>query len=193
MSAPHWSDAAAWRPGACSEAIAWARSQPDDATAWATCPRGDWMLWRLGRLWRHRSPESAERRALAGVDCQCVRLVEQWMPVESRAAVAVVERWAVGDPTVTRADLAAAATSAAASDAAAYAAAAYASASAAAAATYAAAAAATSDASAYAAASSAYAAAAYAAAAASDASAAMKGMRRRTADLVRARWPEVPQ
>ena len=46
-------------PCACADAIAWAE-QSGHATladAWGACPRGDWMLWLVGRSVRQNSEE----------------------------------------------------------------------------------------------------------------------------------------
>lgn len=51
---------------ACWEAREWAAGK-DMETAWAECPRGDWMLWILGKL-------DYDRKKLVYAACQCGRL-----------------------------------------------------------------------------------------------------------------------
>jgi hypothetical protein len=89
--------------GACRDAVQWAQAYPTCAEAWTACPRGDWMLWLVGRT-LGRQPESAGRRRLVACACQCARLALPYVPVgEMRPlqAIEMAERWASGDPTVT--------------------------------------------------------------------------------------------
>ena len=58
---------------ACNEALEWLRGQPDPETAWNTCPRGDWMLWLIGKF--AGEPDSPERRKLARTAAECAELV----------------------------------------------------------------------------------------------------------------------
>jgi len=91
----------------CTDALEWARKQKSPAAAWKSCQRGDWMLWMLGKLDKSE-PYSNERRPLVAIACECSRTAEQWMPQASKDALAVVERWAGGDDSVTSDDLSAA-------------------------------------------------------------------------------------
>jgi len=60
--------------GACREAVEWAATKPDMRAVWRECPRGDWMLWLVGRL--SGSPGSASRRRVVLASVECARLVE---------------------------------------------------------------------------------------------------------------------
>jgi hypothetical protein len=60
------------RLGACEEARKWLSTQPDAATAWRRCPRGDWLLWMLGRV--AGPPDSDSRRALVACCREVARL-----------------------------------------------------------------------------------------------------------------------
>jgi hypothetical protein len=174
--------------GACEDAVAWAEAQPDFATAWATCERGDWLLWYVGRTVA-ADRDSAARKRLVWVACQCARLALPNVPAgETRPlrAIEVAEAWTRGEGTLKEVRAAAAAAAYAADADAAYAAAYAADADAAYAAAYAADADA-ADAAAYAAAAAYVAYAAYAADAAADA------VRQQCADLVRAEWPTPPE
>ena len=164
------------RMNACDESSRWLAVLPSDTTpesAWSTCPRGDWLVWLLGRL--HRAGVlSRQTLTLAGCAAARTSLVHlagtPWH-APSLAAIETTERWCRGEATpedVRKAQHAAWE----ARDAAAYAAA-YDAADAAAAA---------------AAADDAYAAAAYAADAA-DAAAARAKRRQEIADAVRAVVP----
>jgi hypothetical protein len=105
--------------GACAGAVAWLAEQPDADTAWSTCPRGDWMLWLLGRL--AGLPWSRARRRLVLACCECARLALVHAPAgedRPRIAIETAERWGRGER-VTRADVRAAAHSAHSADAAA--------------------------------------------------------------------------
>jgi hypothetical protein len=146
---------------ACDAALTWVADQPATEETWDACPRGDWLLWLLGKL-------EVERPRLVLAACECARLVLVHVPQgEGRPlrAIEMAEAWArggVGAPTLAEVRHAAAAAYAAAAyaaaDAAAYAAdAAYAAAYAAAAAAAAYAAAYAADAAAYAADAAAYA------------------------------------
>lgn len=100
--------------GACHQAIMWASEQPDQSPQrlWETCPRGDWLAWYLGRLAApdgHGSP--AHKRATL-IACFCARTASVfWRDPACELAVAMTERWAWGDETVTIAALDAAADS----------------------------------------------------------------------------------
>lgn len=103
------------RLGACTGACDWARAQPDPDTAWARCRRGDWLLWLLGRLAGPRA--LGQRRQLVLATSECVRHVLRLVADDAARyrlalALAVVERWACGDDTVTARDLHAAASAA---------------------------------------------------------------------------------
>src|SRR3990167_3832613 len=83
----------------CADALVWLRKQhAAGLTAqevWDSCERGDRMLWLIGRT-DHSTPYSDERRPLVALACECARLAWQWMPQESRDALAVFERWSAG-------------------------------------------------------------------------------------------------
>jgi hypothetical protein len=58
--------------GACPEALRWAEGYDNPQAAWNACPRGDWMLWLLGRL--SGPPDSDSRKAVVVCACECARL-----------------------------------------------------------------------------------------------------------------------
>jgi len=86
--------------GACEEAVDYAEGFPTFAAAWRECPRGDWMLWILGRM--SGDPGSDARRPLVLAACECARLAlsvfEKKYPTDKRPRVAIetAERWALG-------------------------------------------------------------------------------------------------
>ena len=86
---------------ACSEAVQWFADQPNRIVAWKTCPRGDWMLWLLGKL--SGEPESNTRSKVVLCACQCARLSLKHVKGEGRplAAIETAERWARGEDGVT--------------------------------------------------------------------------------------------
>ena len=123
---------------ACDEAIEWASTQKGSfQKSWDKCPRGDWLLWLLGR-------SKSDNNKIVLASCKISRTVLKYIPKgEKRPLVAIqtAEAWVRGEATLEEVKKA----SSAASDADNYAAcnaAAYAFASAASAAEYAAAAAA---------------------------------------------------
>jgi len=177
---------------ACRDGLAFAATCKDMQEVWDTCPRGDWLLWLLGK-----KATEADRKNLVLIACECARLALPYTK-DSRvlACIETAEKWTRGEATIEQvrearrnADAASDAAYAAASDAA-YAA--YASDAAA----YAAAAAAAYDADADAAAAYAYDAAsasddAYDAAADDDADA-RKETRKQCANIVRKYYPLAP-
>ena len=187
---------------ACPTAICWAEKYPNMQAAWIACERGDWMLWLAGR---YSGPaESPGRRKLVLAATECARLAWPYVREKDRDIVTrcyeAAEAWGNNDPTVSIADVQAAAGAAYttySAAAATYAATAYAAAAHAATYTAAHAAAAAAEAAdAAAEAADAADAAAYAAAAAADAADAANAKRKdvlcRAADIVRKHYPEVP-
>ncbi len=91
----------AWLPlltrlDACDEAIEWARSLPTTTTAaeaWAQCPRGDWLVWLLGRL---HVRGVLTRQRLVMVSCAARRTAE----AECVALLDTTERWCRGEATI---------------------------------------------------------------------------------------------
>ena len=165
--------------GACDDAIKWGsrrrRRDQSPQALWDACPRGDWLAWYLGRLAARDGYGSPAHRRAVLIACLCARTAShRWRGPACERAVALAERWAWGDETVTLDDLRATADAAAtyaAADATADAAATYAAADAAAT----------------------YAAATYAAyAAAHDDAAALTAHLAGLADMIRAAVPEVP-
>jgi len=164
------------RMDACADALEWCEDYESLVDAWAVCPRGDWMLWLLGKL--SGNPKSASRKKLVLVTCQCARLSLGYVKkgeLRPLRAIEVAEAWARGGEGITLEDVRNAA----------YAGASAAYASDAGSASYAA------DAAAYAAACAAAAAAGYAACAASYA--AYAGTLAKCADIVREYYPDAPK
>ena len=92
---------------ACAKALTWAEGYPSFQAAWDVCPRGDWMLWWIGRA-TSSDPMSAARRPIVRIACQCARLALPFVRAgETRplAAIELTERWAHGDDTVTLAEI----------------------------------------------------------------------------------------
>jgi len=83
------------RLDACEEALTWAATQPDAATAWSQCPRGDWMLWLLGKLAGEWGSES--HRRVAFLAALCAAGAWRWMGPESRTAIEVTIRYGQGE------------------------------------------------------------------------------------------------
>ena len=78
---------------ACEDACEWAASYSSPEEAWAACPRGDWMLWLLGKI------PSTRRQDLVLAACACARLALPYVtPGEDRPRVAIetAEAWARG-------------------------------------------------------------------------------------------------
>lgn len=75
---------------ACYEAREWARGRDLSEETWLACPRGDWMLWLLGRL-------DADRPRLVLAACGCARLALP-LVADSEArplrAIETAEAWA---------------------------------------------------------------------------------------------------
>ena len=87
---------------ACDEGCEWAEKYTNRSDAWAECPRGNWMLWLLGRL--SGTPASASRKKLVLCACECVRLSLRYIPageIRSLAAIETAEQWARGESGVT--------------------------------------------------------------------------------------------
>lgn len=96
----HWSDALL-ELNACEEAVLWARDYATFEAAWATCKRGDWMLWRAGRV--AGPPWSESRRPLVRAASACVRLAlpvwEARYPEDRmlRYCLDLADQWAHGE------------------------------------------------------------------------------------------------
>ena len=92
------------RMNACDESSRWLAVLPSDTTpesAWSTCPRGDWLVWLLGRL--HRAGVlSRQTLTLAGCAAARTSLVHlagtPWH-APSLAAIETTERWCRGEAT----------------------------------------------------------------------------------------------
>ena len=82
----------------CGDAMIWLSRRLDAATAWRECPRGDWMLWLLGRC--SGPPESESRRRLVLAACDCADLALPFARgVNAGEAVRVARGWAMQDGT----------------------------------------------------------------------------------------------
>ncbi len=154
---------------ACKPAIYWVSQQDSTQQAWQDCPRGDWMLWLLGKLSGPVGSES--RKKLVLTVCECARLSLHLIPEgedRPRMAIETAEKYVRGDDGVTLESLKAASAAASAADAAA------------------------ADAAAAAAADAA-AAAAVASASAAAADAASEKTLKKCADIVRKHYPDPPE
>ena len=82
---------------ACPEAIEWASSQKGSfQDAWDKCPRGDWMLWLLGRT-------KADHKKLVLVNCKIARTVLRYVPEDEKRplrAIKTAEAWVKGKATL---------------------------------------------------------------------------------------------
>ena len=97
----HWSDLLP--PDACTSAVEWARSQPDYATAWAKCPRGDWLLWLVGKI-DGGKPFSARRKPIVRAAARCATLALPYVQDDDIVAVCLSTiqmciAWAEGEAT----------------------------------------------------------------------------------------------
>jgi hypothetical protein len=118
------------RLGACDDALEWAAAYASPKKAWAECPRGDWMLWLLGKvIGAACGPWSDGRKPLVDCALDCALTVEHLWPNKRKQqiedAVGAVRRWVRGEATTEEAKTAqrslskvAAATAATAADAA---------------------------------------------------------------------------
>ena len=109
---------------ACGDALEWCKGYESLVEAWAVCPRGDWMIWLLGKL--SGKPESVSHKKLVLVACQCARLALPYAKegeLRPLRAIEVTEAWARGDEGIRREDVRKAADAADATAHAAYAAA----------------------------------------------------------------------
>lgn len=79
---------------ACTSAVDWLRTQRTWREAWKRCPRGDWLLWLLGRVHKQGS---AGHRSIVLAACECARLALRYVPDgedRPRVAIETAERWA---------------------------------------------------------------------------------------------------
>ena len=90
--------------GACSDAVAFADKYDSTQAAWDACPRGDWLLWLLGRL---AGPvDSDSRKKLVGVCAEIAELVlpifEKRRPNDKRVreCIETCKRYAIGQATI---------------------------------------------------------------------------------------------
>ena len=94
--------------GACRDAVEWAGTQPSYAVAWKACPRGDWLLWLLGRTAGEFG--SASHRGMVGAASACARtalsIFEAARPSDGRVrgCLDLLDRYAAGEA-VTRAQI----------------------------------------------------------------------------------------
>jgi hypothetical protein len=89
--------------GACEDAMQWAKGFTSFDDAWKACPRGDWMLWLLGKL--AGPPEGDARRRLVRAAVSCARTALVHVKDEkSRAATKrcldVALAWSKGKATI---------------------------------------------------------------------------------------------
>jgi len=110
---------------ACGDALEWCKGYESLVEAWAVCPRGDWMIWLLGKL--SGKPVSDSHKKLVLTACQCARLALPYVEsgeLRPQRAIEAAEAWAKGEGNITLEDVINAANAAdAAAHAAAYAAA----------------------------------------------------------------------
>jgi hypothetical protein len=90
---------------ACNDSIAWMGSLPPDTTpetAWTICPRGDWLIWLLGRL---HVRGLISRQTLVLASCASARTALRHLagtPWETACceAINVAEQWCHGEATL---------------------------------------------------------------------------------------------
>jgi hypothetical protein len=76
--------------GACDEAVEWVGAR-DAIEAWNDCPRGDWLLWILGKL-------EADRKRLVLCAHECIEAAVLGIAHECvHRCLILAKRWAVGD------------------------------------------------------------------------------------------------
>src|SRR5205085_3388088 len=87
---------------ACREAVEFAERFDNEQTAWDSCPRGDWMLWLLGRI-NKSTPWSDGRKPLLGCTLECAETVKHLWPEKQKdkieEAIATLRRWIAGTAT----------------------------------------------------------------------------------------------
>ena len=94
--------------GACEASIDWALAQCDRSpqALWSACPRGDWLAWYLGRLGARDGHGSTAHRRAVLIACLCARTASHnWHGPSYEQAVALAERWAWGDDSISLDDL----------------------------------------------------------------------------------------
>lgn len=88
---------------ACSDAIKWAQDHPSARKAWNACPRGDWLLWILGRT-INCEPWTDGRKPLLACALDCAETVKHLRPKTQAGKIAdsvnVLREWIAGKATV---------------------------------------------------------------------------------------------
>lgn len=79
--------------GACPDAVKWLDGRTDPVAAWQECPRGDWMIWIIGK-------SGVSRQEVVLLACSCARLaLPHVLKGEDRPRLALeaAEGWARGE------------------------------------------------------------------------------------------------
>ncbi len=84
---------------ACSDAVSFASNHHTAQAGWDACERGDWMLWLLGK--QSGAPESAGRKQLVLIACECARLALPYTKdPRVLACIETTEKWTRGEATI---------------------------------------------------------------------------------------------
>ena len=80
----------------CRDALVWLKDFASPQKAWDACPRGDWMLWLIGKRITSE-PWSEDRKPLLACALDCAETVKHLWPKKSAAkiskAVLVLRKW----------------------------------------------------------------------------------------------------
>ena len=83
----------------CQDALQWAANYTNPVQAWNECPRGDWMLWLLGKT-NHSNPWTDGRKALLACCLDCAETAKHLWPEKQleviSMSVAVLRCWIAG-------------------------------------------------------------------------------------------------
>lgn len=88
--------------GACEGGVDWVKENKIKtlAEAWDKCPRGDWMIWMLGKSGKVAADKTVWARIACPVARRALPIFEKWNATDKRPheAIAARERW-IADPT----------------------------------------------------------------------------------------------
>src|SRR3990167_1321783 len=83
----------------CRDAVVWLDQQQSPQQAWDDCPRGDWMLWLIGKQIKSES-WSDGRKSLLACALDCAGTVKHRWSNQTVAAVTILRSWIAGEATV---------------------------------------------------------------------------------------------
>jgi len=89
----------------CYDAREWLSQQTDPQQAWNDCPRGDWMLWLIGKHIKSE-PWSDDRKPFLACCLDCAATVSHLWPAATAEAVAALRQWIAGECDVETAKMA---------------------------------------------------------------------------------------